>query len=236
MKEITHMKELQKQTILGNEFTIYGTVEEPLFRAMDVAKWIEHSNNRAMLDTVDDDEKVVRTVYTPGGAQDCWMLTENGVYEVLMLSRKPIAKQFKKEVKRILHDLRVNGTVVSTRVAMSSPEEQAESFQKALDSAVQHAIALAEAHFQPQLDQMRKEKCWISDRQTATAMQTASAATRRVRRLEREKEGLVERLNDLDDELDIARLDAERYRSWKSKVGRPSHRHVGGLDVDEWLF
>ena len=40
-------------------------------------------------------------------------LTENGLYEVLMMSRKPIAKKFKKEVKRILHDLRLNGTVVS---------------------------------------------------------------------------------------------------------------------------
>ena len=33
-------------------------------------------------------------------------LTEDGLYEVLMQSRKPIAKQFKKEVKKILKGLR----------------------------------------------------------------------------------------------------------------------------------
>ncbi|MGG1846180.1 BRO family protein [Bacillus wiedmannii] len=34
------------------------------------------------------------------GNQEEWLLTEDGLYEVLMQSRKPIAKIFKKEVKR----------------------------------------------------------------------------------------------------------------------------------------
>lgn len=39
-----------------------------------------------------------------------WFLTEDGLYEVLMQSRKPIAKAFKKEVKKILKELRTKGT------------------------------------------------------------------------------------------------------------------------------
>ena len=35
-----------------------------------------------------------------------WFLTEDGLYEVLMQSRKPIAKQFKKEVKTLLKNIR----------------------------------------------------------------------------------------------------------------------------------
>jgi anti-repressor protein len=38
-----------------------------------------------------------------------YFLTEDGLYEVLMQSRKPIAKQFKHEVKRILKDIRKHG-------------------------------------------------------------------------------------------------------------------------------
>ena len=38
-----------------------------------------------------------------------WFLTEDGLYEVLMQSRKPIAKQFKKEVKKILKSIRKHG-------------------------------------------------------------------------------------------------------------------------------
>lgn len=42
------------------------------------------------------------------------MVTENGLYEVLMQSRKPIAKQFKKGVKAILKEIRTNGGYIAT--------------------------------------------------------------------------------------------------------------------------
>ena len=57
-----------------------------------MAEWIEHSNPRVMLKNVDEEEKVVNIVYTLGGNQEMWFLTEDGLYEVLMQSRKPIAK------------------------------------------------------------------------------------------------------------------------------------------------
>lgn len=51
---------------------------------------------------VDEDEKVkVNNVYVEGrnGGNGVWFLTEDGLYEVLMQSRKPIAKAFKKRSK-----------------------------------------------------------------------------------------------------------------------------------------
>lgn len=228
-----------KQQILGKEITVYGTAKEPLVLAKDVAKWIDHSDVSTLLRNVDDDEKVEMT--NPNnvcGGQKAWFLTENGVYEVLMQSRKPIAKTFKKEVKRVLHDLRVNGTVISTRVALASPEEQAVSFQKALDSAVQHAISIAEAHFQPQIDQLNREKAWISDKKTATAMQTASVLSRRNHSLEAEKRALLERIDEIDEELGIQTTYANRYWDWRNKVGRPPKGYVRPSDYadDELLF
>ena len=77
-----------------------------MFRAKDVAEWIEIFNVSQMVQSVDEDEKGIYNVYTLGGNQDVLFLTENGVYEVLMLSRKPVAKEFKKEVKKMLHALR----------------------------------------------------------------------------------------------------------------------------------
>ena len=113
-------------TLMGKTFSVYGTVEEPLFRAKDVADWIEHSNVSAMLQSIDEDEKVkmvceVNNVYVTSRARDTqemWFLTENGVYEVLMLSRKPVAKEFKKEVKKMLHALRTRkATLMPTNFA-----------------------------------------------------------------------------------------------------------------------
>ena len=90
--------------------TIYGDKDNPLFLAKDVAEWIEHSNSRMMLKTVDEDEKVcVNNPYALKGQQEQWFLTEDGLYEVLMQSRKPIAKQFKKKVKQILKQIRATG-------------------------------------------------------------------------------------------------------------------------------
>lgn len=100
---------VHKQQLLDNTFTIYGTKEEPLFLAKDVAKWIEHTDPSKMVRSVDEDEKVKNIVPTPGGPQEMQLLTEDGLYEVLMQSRKPIAKQFKKEVKHILKNIRKHG-------------------------------------------------------------------------------------------------------------------------------
>lgn len=105
---------IHEQTVLTKEFKVYGTLENPLFLAKDVAEWIEHSNTRMMLKPIDEDEKVVNNVYTLGGKQDTWFLTEDGLYEVLMQSRKPIAKQFKKQVKNILKEIRLHGGYIAT--------------------------------------------------------------------------------------------------------------------------
>ena len=230
------IKVIAEQNVLGKEFHIYGTIEEPLFLAKDVAKWIEHSDVHKMLQSVDDDEKGRNNVPTPGGEQECWFLTENGLYEVLMLSRKPIAKKFKKEVKRILHDLRVNGTVVSAKVALSSPEEQALSFQQALDSALKRAFEIADNYYKPQLQQLNREKTWISEKREATALQRNSVLKRRINTLEREKQEMMDgydaEIDELRDRLAREECDAVRYRDWRSHVGR---KPKGWLPLEEQM-
>lgn len=133
------MNDLQviyNQEVLGQEFKIYGTKEEPLFLAKDVANWIEHSNVSKMLNSVDDDEKLIATCdvtnsYTTSKSrnnQEMWFLTEDGLYEVLMQSRKPIAKQFKKKVKEILKQIRKTGGYIP----VAEDEDDATIMAKAL--------------------------------------------------------------------------------------------------------
>ncbi|MED2842629.1 Bro-N domain-containing protein [Bacillus toyonensis] len=71
-----------------------------MFLAKDVAEWIEYKGGVSLLmKSIDEDEKGLYNVNTLGGSQKNWFLTEDGIYELLMLSRKPIAKQWKKEVE-----------------------------------------------------------------------------------------------------------------------------------------
>lgn len=115
---MNELQVIESREVLGKDFRIYGTVEEPLFLAKDVAEWIDYSisNVSKMLDKVDDDEKTTRTISTNGNYKtEAWFLTEDGLYEVLMQSRKPIAKAFKKQVKQILKALRLNQIEIATK-------------------------------------------------------------------------------------------------------------------------
>jgi len=127
------MNELQiieQREVLGKKFKIYGDVETPLFLAKDVAEWIEHSNHRTMVESVDDSEKIkhLYPVNNPYGGyqeEEQWFLTEDGLYEILMQSRKPIARQFKHAVKEILRSIRKHGmyaTPDTLEKMISSPE------------------------------------------------------------------------------------------------------------------
>lgn len=125
---MNEIKLLNEQEVLGKHFKVYGNAENPLFMAKDVAEWIELSNVTDMVSRVDEDEV---TKLNLGGLQgECNFLTEDGLYEVLMQSRKPIAKQFKKRVKEILKTIRKSGGYVNNAEKMVDtyfsdiPEEQ----------------------------------------------------------------------------------------------------------------
>ena len=107
---------ISKSTFLGKEIDVYGTAENPLFKAKDVAEWIEHSNPSKMVEDAELDETDVAklSVGTLTNSYSALFLTEDGLYEVLMQSRKPIAKQFKKGVKNILKTIRKTGTYTAT--------------------------------------------------------------------------------------------------------------------------
>ena len=112
---------VNEQVVLEKNFKVYGDIENPLFLAKDVAEWIDYSKTgkgaydvSKMLKTLDDDEKTIRTIFVSEQKRDMWFVTEDGLYEILMLSRKPIAKQFKKEVKKILKELRATTKALET--------------------------------------------------------------------------------------------------------------------------
>lgn len=114
---MNNIKVIDEREVLGFDFKIYGNADNPLFLAKDVAKWIgyDKSSINKMINSVDEDEKLNGTIFRAGQSREMWFLTEDGLYEVLMQSRKPIAKEFKKKVKEILKELRKgNQMLVST--------------------------------------------------------------------------------------------------------------------------
>ena len=137
-EDVLLVKIIAERAVLGKDFKVYGTTENPLFLAKDVANWIEYDSTqiKKMISKVDEEEKVRNNVTTPGGIQNTWFLTEDGLYEVLMQSRKPIAKEFKKEVKKILKQIRLTGG------AVRNEEEFIKNYFPSFSEEVKQAMVL----------------------------------------------------------------------------------------------
>lgn len=131
------MKIIADREILGRGFRIYGTPDEPYFLAKDVAEFLGHNQPSRLVDLVDRDEKKIIIVNTERGLVKRWLLTESGLYEVLMCSRKKVAKVFRREVKAILKEIRREGMYVregKLNEMLENPDIMINALQKIKES------------------------------------------------------------------------------------------------------
>ena len=89
---------------------------EPWFVAADVLSTI--SLDRKALERLDDDEKGVNSIHTPGGVQEMTTVNEPGLYALVLGSRKAEAKRFKRWVTHeVLPAIRKTGSYAVPAVA-----------------------------------------------------------------------------------------------------------------------
>ena len=87
---------------------------EPWFVARDVCDILKHTNSRVAVDRLDDDEKGVSKVYTPGGLQEMTVVSESGLYALVLTSNLPEAKRFKRWVTHeVLPRIRKTGAYIA---------------------------------------------------------------------------------------------------------------------------
>ena len=105
--------ETQLQVFNSSDFgEVRTTVRdgEPWFVAADVCKALSISNHRDALGRLDEDEKGVALTDTLGGKQNLTIVNEPGLYTLVLGSRKPSAKAFKRWVTHeVLPALRKTG-------------------------------------------------------------------------------------------------------------------------------
>ena len=92
--------------------------ETPWWVAKDICDVLEINNSRQALSYLDDDEKGVTTNDTPGGAQEMAIINEPGLYSLILRSRKPEAKAFKRWITHdVLPTIRKHGMYLTPAVA-----------------------------------------------------------------------------------------------------------------------
>lgn len=118
------MSELQifKNAEFGSVRTI--TIKgEPYFVGKDVAAILGYSNTRkAFADHVDEEDKGVTKCDTPGGVQALTVINESGLYSLILSSKMPNAKKFKRWVtSEILPTIRRHGLYAMDEV-LANPD------------------------------------------------------------------------------------------------------------------
>lgn len=112
--EMKVLEIVAREKILGKYVSVYGNLDSPLFEAKEVSEWLSIQNTSQMLKQADiqDNEKGIFLKYTPGGNQKSLFITEDAMYDVLMLSRKKEARPFRKEIRSYLKKIRLTGAAI----------------------------------------------------------------------------------------------------------------------------
>lgn len=93
----------------------------PWFVAADVCHALEIGNNRMATDRLDEDEKGVSLIDTPGGKQEMCTVSEPGLYTLVLGSRKPEAKAFKRWITHeVIPAIRKTGTYFAPNAPLDS--------------------------------------------------------------------------------------------------------------------
>lgn len=115
------------------------------FVGKDVAQALGYSNQRdALARHVDDEDKGVVKRDTPGGVQDVTTINESGLYSLVLSSKLPSAKRFKRWVtSEVLPALRRQGGYMLAN-ANETPEQIMARALKIADEALKRKDALIE--------------------------------------------------------------------------------------------
>lgn len=90
----------------------------PWFVLKDVCEVLGLGNSRMVSDRLDEDEKGVSKIDTLGGAQNVTIISESGLYNVILRSDKPEAKPFRKWVtSEVLPTIRKTGSYTMPKLS-----------------------------------------------------------------------------------------------------------------------
>lgn len=125
------MNELQIFNYQSNEVRTIMRNGEPWFVLKDVCAVLGISNHKNVASRLEEDEKGVCLVDSPGGKQEMTIINESGLYNVILRSDKPEAKPFRKWVTgTVLPAIRKTGSYSTNALADSSKAALAEAKAK----------------------------------------------------------------------------------------------------------
>ena len=143
----------------------FGTIrtlelnDEPWFIGKDVAEVLGYSNpNDALKKRVDAEDKGVAKCDTLGGAQDLTIINESGLYSLILSSKLPTAKKFKRWITHeVIPSIRKTGGYIAGQETMTADELMAKALLVAQKTIAEKEALIAQtkvenAILQPKAD------------------------------------------------------------------------------------
>ncbi|WP_400162891.1 BRO family protein [Brevibacillus sp. TJ4] len=155
---------------------------DPWFVARDVCEVLDLSDTSMAIRRLDEDEKLTQTMFVSGQNREVWLVNEPGLYALILTSRKPEAKTFKRWITHeVIPSIRKTG-VYSAEQYKVVPHNDRQALIKSLQLTVELANemeevkSLAQTHSQKlvELEQKVDEQITI-DHGEQRALQKAIA-------------------------------------------------------------
>lgn len=123
MNEIFNFKGQEVRTVAINN--------EPYFVGKDVANILGYQNaSKALSDHVDDEDKLNNKSLSSLGQRGGWLINESGLYSLILASKLPQAKEFKRWVtSEVLPTIRKHG-MYATEQLLDNPDFAIEVFNR----------------------------------------------------------------------------------------------------------
>lgn len=122
----------------------------PWWVLKDVCAVLEIGNSRDVMARLDSDEKGVDIIDTPGGKQEVSIINESGLYSVILVSRKPEAKKFKRWVTHeVLPSIRKHGLYAADEL-LANPDLWIKALQELKAERSKNAALEATINIQEQ--------------------------------------------------------------------------------------
>ena len=153
---------------------------DPWFVAKDACDCLVITNVSQACQALDDDEKGICKVETLGGSQDMMLISESGLYTLIMRSNKPEAKVFRKWVtSEVLPSIRKTGGY-----GIRTVDDMINDPDTAIRLLTQLKILrLQNDQLAMERDEAIRTKAMIGSNREATAMNTASQKSKECKRL-----------------------------------------------------
>lgn len=135
---------------------------EPWFVGNDVAAALGYGKGKSLANAVtnhvDSEDKGVTELMTPGGKQNVTIINESGLYSLILSSKLPTAKQFKRWVtSEVLPSIRKNGGYIAGQEQMTPEELMAKALLVANKTLAERDARISELTVQNTIMQPKAE-------------------------------------------------------------------------------